>query len=492
VTRVLALDQSTSATKAVLFDEAGNVHARASRAHRQIYPRPGWVEHDAEEIYRNVLGCLGEIARAEPEAVRGAACLSLANQRETFVVFDRASGRPLHNAVVWQCRRGDEVCRSLAAAGLAERVKATTGLALDSYFPAPKLKRLVEDEPHLRAALASGSAAVGTIDAWLVHRLTGGRVFATDHTNASRTLLFDIERLRWDEGLAELFGCPLGALPEVRASGDRFGDTDAEGALPAPLPICGVMGDSQAALFAQRAFTPGSAKVTLGTGSSVLLNLGTTALRSRSGILTAVAWVHQRRPTYAFEGTINCTGATVAWLKDQLGLLRSPEETEALASGLVDNGGVYLVPAFVGLGAPYWRDDARGAIVGLSPHSTRAHVARAALEAIAYQIRDVLDAMAADAGHPLAELSADGGMVDNAFLVQFIADVARVVVRASTVPELSALGAALAGMLGTGVYASLDELQCLDLGVRRYAPRMPPERADALHAEWRRAVARTF
>jgi glycerol kinase len=492
VSSVLAVDQSTSGTKAVLIDEAGRVHVKAARPHRQIYPRPGWVEHDAEEIYGNVVACLGEVARAAPEAVRGAAGLSLTNQRETFVVFDRATGKPLHNAVVWQCRRGDPVCRDLAAAGHAERVKDLTGLALDSYFPAPKIKRLLEDEPHLRAAVDSGAAVVGTIDAYLVHRLTAGRVFATDHTNASRTLLFDIERLRWDDGLAELFACPTSALPEVRASAARFGTTDAEGALPAALPICGVMGDSQAALFAQRAFAPGSAKVTLGTGSSVLLNVGPTPRRSGRGIVTTVAWVHDERPTYAFEGIINCTGATVAWLKDQLELLRTPEETDGLARGLPDNGGVYLVPAFVGLGAPYWREDARAAIVGLSPHSTRAHVARAALEAIAYQIRDVLDAMALEAGRPFVELSADGGMVENAFLVQFIADVARVAVRASTVPELSALGAALAGMLGLGVHASLADLERLDLGVRRYTPGMPAARADELHAGWKRAVARTL
>jgi glycerol kinase len=492
VSRVVAVDQSTSGTKAVLIDEAGRVHGKAARSHRQIYPRPGWVEHDAEEIYRNVVECLGELARVFPEAVRGAACLSLTNQRETFVVFERATGKPLHNAIVWQCRRGDSVCRDLASAGHAERVKDRTGLALDSYFPAPKLKRLFADEPHLRAAVLSGKAVVGTIDAYLVHRLTSGRVFATDHTNASRTLLFEIEHLRWDEELCALFGCPLSALPEVRASADRFGSTDAEGALPAELSICGVMGDSQAALFAQRAFSPGSAKVTLGTGSSVLLNVGHSPRRSRSGIVTTVAWVHDGRPTYAFEGIINCTGATVAWLKDQIELLRTAEESDRLASSLPDNGGVYLVPAFAGLGAPYWKEDARGAIVGLTQHSTRAHLARAALEAIAYQIRDVLEAMAVEAGSPLVELSADGGMVGNAFLVQFIADVARVAVRASMVPELSALGAALAGMLGTGVHKSLDDLQRLDLDVRRYSPRMAPARADELHAGWKRAVARTF
>jgi glycerol kinase len=492
VSHVLAVDQSTSGTKAVLFDEAGRVHGKATRSHRQIYPRPGWVEHDADEIYGNVVECLAELAREAPEAVRGAACLSLANQRETFVVFDRASGKPLHDAVVWQCRRGDPVCRELAAAGHAGRVKDLTGLALDSYFPAPKLKQLLGDEPDLRAAVLSGKAVVGTIDAYLVHRLTGGRVFATDHTNASRTLLFDIERLRWDEGLCELFGCPVRALPEVRASADRFGTTNAGGALPAELPICGVMGDSQAALFAQRAFSPGSAKVTLGTGSSVLLNVGHAPCRSGHGIVTTLGWVHDGRPTYAFEGIINCTGATVAWLRDQLEVLRSAEETEGLAGSLPDNGGVYLVPAFVGLGAPYWREDARGAIVGLTPHSTRAHLARAALEAIAYQIRDVLDAMALESGRPLAELFADGGMVENAFLLQFIADIAHVAVRASTVPELSALGGALAGMLGMGLHGSLEDLERLDLGTRPFSPRMPPAQTDQLYAGWQRAVARTF
>ncbi|MFN8093877.1 MAG: glycerol kinase GlpK [Vicinamibacteria bacterium] len=489
---VVAVDQSTSGTKAVLFDETGRALAHAARPHRQIYPRPGWVEHDAEEIYRNVLAVLGELSAAAPAAVRGAACLSLTNQRETFVVFDRATGRPLHDAVVWQCRRGDPVCHRIAAAGHAEAVKERTGLALDSYFPAPKIRRLLEDEELLRDAVRSGRAAIGTIDAYLVHRLTAGRVFATDHTNASRTLLFDIERLRWDEELCALFDCPSAALPEVRASAESFGTTDAEGALPSALPIRGVMGDSQAALFAQRAFAPGSAKVTLGTGSSVLLNVGDTARRSSRGIVTTVAWVHEGRPAYAFEGIINCTGATVAWLKDQLGILQSPEETERLATSVEGNGGVYLVPAFVGLGAPYWREDARAAIVGLSPHSTRAHVARAALEAIAYQIRDVLDAMAVEAGRPLVELSADGGMVANGFLMQLIADVARVDVRASTVPELSALGGALAGMLGTGLLGSLADVERLDLGVRRYTAALPPARVDELLDGWRRAVGQTL
>ena len=492
MTQLIALDQSTSGTKALLVDEEGRVHARAARSHRQIYPRPGWVEHDADEIYRNVLDCLNELARAAPGPVAGAACLSLTNQRETFVIFDRATGAPLHNAVVWQCRRGDAVCREFAAAGHTEYVRRATGLPLDSYFPAPKLTQLLRDEPRLRAALLSGTALFGTIDAYLVYRLTSGRSFATDQTNASRTLLFDIGRLCWDERLLDLFGCPPHALPEVRGSTDRFGTTDGDGTLPAAVPICGVMGDSQAALFAERAFCAGSAKVTLGTGSSVLLNAGHTWNPSHGGIVTTVAWVYDGKPTFALEGIVHSSGATIAWLKDQLQLLRAPEESESLATSIEDNGGVYLVPAFVGLGAPYWSQEARAAIVGLTPHSTRAHVARAALEAIAYQIRDVLDAMAAECGRPLVEISADGGMVGNAFLVQFIADVTKVEVRASTVPELSALGAAFAGMLGIGVHGSLDSLGRLDLDARRYVPRMPPARADDLHAGWKRAVSRTL
>lgn len=489
---VVAVDQSTSGTKAILFDEFGRVQSVAARPHRQIYPRPGWVEHDAEEIYGNVVLCLEELSRLAPEAVRNAACLSLTNQRETFVVFDRASGRPLRNAVVWQCRRGDAVCRALTSRGLGERVRALTGLPLDSYFTAPKLKQLLDDEPGVRAAVRAGTAAVSTIDAYLIHRLTGGRTFATDPTNASRTLLFDIDRLRWADELTEVFACPTSALPELRESADRFGSTNAGGALPAELPICGVIGDSQAALFAQRAFSMGSAKVTLGTGSSVLLNVGHTPRRSQHGIVTTVAWVHEHTPTYAFEGIINCTGATIAWLRDQLELLGSSEESEHLASDLVDNGGVYLVPAFAGMGAPYWNEHARGLICGLTQHSTRAHLARAALEAIAYQIRDVLDAMALEAAAPLVELSADGGAVRNAFLLQLIADIARVRVNASAVPELSALGAAFLGMLGMGVHSSLEDLERLDLGGQSFAPGIPQARADELHAGWKRAVARAL
>jgi glycerol kinase len=492
MTRLVTVDQSTSGTKALLIDDEGRVHARAARSHRQIYPGPGWVEHDADEIYRNVLECLAELARADPRALADAACVSLTNQRETFVIFDRATGAPLRNAVVWRCRRGDAVCRELAAAGHAEYVMRVTGLPLDSYFPGPKLKQLLRDEPRLRAALLSGDAVFGTIDAYLVHRLTSGRTFATDHTNACRTLLFDIERLCWDERLLDLFECPVQALPEVRGSTDGFGATDGGGVLPAEIPICGVMGDSQAALFAQRAFRPGSAKVTLGTGSSVLLNAGQAPVRSTGGIATTVAWVCGGPPTFALEGIIHSTGATIAWLKDQLQLLQTPEESESLARSVDDNGGVYFVPAFVGLGAPYWSQEARAAIVGLAPHSTRAHVARAALEAIAYQLRDVLEAMALECGQPLVEISADGGMVGNAFLMQCIADVTKLSVRASTVPELSALGAAFAGMLGAGVHSSLEDLSRLDLQVHRYAPTMPAARADDLHAGWKRAVTRTL
>ena len=365
-------------------------------------------------------------------------------------------------------------------------------MKIDSYFPAAKIRWLLEAKPDIRQALESGKALVGTIDAYLVHRLTGGKVFATDSTNASRTLLFDIHRMRWDEGLCELFGVPIGALPEVRDSDAHYGATDGGGAIGRAVPICGVMGDSQASLFAQRCYTPGSAKVTFGTGSSILLNVGDQAASVGRGHGDHRRVGGRRKPVYAFEGIINCTGATIAWLKDQLGLITDPAETETLARQLPDNGGVYLVPAFVGLGAPYWNQDARAAIVGLTQHSTRAHVARAALESIAYQIKDALDDMAAEAGMPLDAIRGDGGMVANRFLMQFVADVLRIPVVASQVAELSPLGAAMAGAVGMGVYKGLADLAKLDLGTVEYAPAMDARTAAAYVAGWKQAVRRVL
>ncbi len=489
---VLALDQSTSATKALIFDTEGRLVDKLSVEHKQHYPRPGWVEHDPEEIYRNALEVLGRLLERNAALKPALRCLSITNQRETVVVFDRESGRPLYNALVWQCRRGEPVCAAMREAGHDETVRQKTGLRLDTYFSAPKLKWLVDQEPAIGDALKDGSALAGTVDAYLIYRLTGGQTFATDHTNAARTLLYDIGELRWDEELCGLFDVPVDVLPEVRESCAQFGLTDLEGLLEEPLPVCGVMGDSQAALFAQRCFMSGTGKVTLGTGSSVLLNIGRHMQVSHMGMVCTIAWVWQGRITYAFEGIINCTGATVAWLKDELGLIADPRETEALAASVPDNGGVYLIPAFLGLSAPYWRETARAAILGLTRDSTKAHVARAALESIAYQIRDVLDAMADETHTPLSILHADGGMVSNKFLMQFLADVTRVRVRSSALPELSALGAALSGMLGMGIHATQADLVNLPQRFDDYEPQQPEDEVRRAYRGWKAAVTRVL
>ncbi len=389
------------------------------------------------------------------------------------------------------CGSADAVMRSAriwSGRDHADRVQQITGLKIDTYFPASKLKWLFDHHPDIRQQVADGEALIGTIDTYLIYRLTRGAVFASDHTNASRTLLYDIGNLCWDEWLCQLFGVPVHALPDVRESAANYGETDIEGLLDRPLPIIGVMGDSQAALFAERCFTPGSAKVTFGTGSSVLLNIGDSFKRSDNGIVTTIGWRYQGRTIYAFEGIINFTGATIAWLRDQLHLIETPQETEALALALPDNGNVYLVPAFVGLSAPYWRSDVQGAIVGLTPGSSKEHVVRAALESIAYQIRDVLGLMAQDAGLELHNIHGDGGMVNNHFLMQFVADMVGYTVRASTLPELSALGAVLSGALGMGVFRSLDDLEQLSQGFEDFVPQMEAALVEKYYTGWQRAV----
>ena len=386
---VLAIDQSTSATKALIFNEAGQILAKASKDHRQIYPQPGWVEHDAEEIWRNTIDVVREVSANGFKPVR----LSITNQRETIVVFDRGTGMPLHNAIVWQCQRGSEICDLLKSDGLGPTVKRKTGLMIDSYFSASKLRWMWENVPSVRQSLEDGSALVGTIDSYLIYRLTRGRVFATDHTNACRTLLYDLRYLRWNEKLCNLFKVPLRSLAQIRDSNANFGRTDVDGALSSTIPIRGVMGDSQASLFALGCHQVGDTKVTFGTGSSLLLNVGENVTEPKDGTVATVAWVLDGKPTYCLEGIISYSAATIQWLRDQLQLIQSAQETQGLAESVSSNAGVYLVPAFTGLSAPYWSPDARAAIVGMTTHTNRAHVVRAALESIAYQLRDVLEMM---------------------------------------------------------------------------------------------------
>ena len=488
MTTVLAIDQSTSATKALLFDERGNRLDRESREHQQHYPQPGWVEHDAEEIWQNLLTVVKTLLGRNPERAEQLASISLTNQRETIVVFDRASGEPLFPAIVWQCRRSAEICEAHTEAGNGPLIHERTGLLLDAYFSGSKLQWMIQNHSGLKEKLCSGEALIGTIDTYLIYRLTNGKVFATDSTNASRTLLYDIGALRWDKDLCELFEVPMEALAEVRESAAHFGESDLGGALPAPVPIVGVMGDSQAALFAQRCFEPGTAKVTFGTGSSVMLNIGAELKLSTTGVVTALAWVRNGRPTYAFEGIIINSAATLKWLQNQIGLFQDVEELDALARDVQNSGGVYLVPAFSGLGLPHWSPSARAAIVGLSDHSDRRHIARAAVESIAYQLRDAFDAMQSESGVSLSLVKADGGPTANDLLMQFTADMTGTELELPDVPDCSPLGAVLMGLLGLGIFPSFESISNLALDSRNFRPTMLSAKVEIRHNGWQTAV----
>lgn len=488
---LLSLDQSTSATKALVFDSRGRVLDRASLEHAQLYPQPGWVEHDAEQIWQNTLEVLRTVIGRLPAAT-SILGLSITNQRETVLVFDKATGRPLRPALVWQDRRGAALCAAHAAAGHEAALHAATGLRLDAYFSASKLQWLLQNEPEVASALTQGRALIGTIDTYLIYRLTRGAVFATDSTNASRTLLFDINKMAWSPELCALWQVPLPALPEVRDSSASFGTTDLEGLLSKPIPLCGVMGDSQASLFAQLCHQPGSAKVTFGTGSSLLMNIGEKPVLPEGGVLTALAWSHQSKPTYSFEGIIISSASTLAWLRDQLGLFSSYSEVEALATSVDSNGGVYLVPAFSGLGLPHWAPEARAAIVGLSSHSERRHVVRAGLESIAFQVADALESMSRESGTPLCRIHADGGATANAFLMQMVADLTGAEIVVADSPDCSPLGATMAGMLGLGLRSSLDDLCNLASEGRVYRPSMPATQVASLRQGWAAAVRRVL
>jgi glycerol kinase len=486
----LAIDQSTSATKAVLFSVAGKVLDKAARPHKQIYPKPVWVEHDPEEIWQNVLAVVREIATRNPKQIRDVGSLSLTNQRETVLLFDRDTGKPLYNALVWQDRRADPICARLVKQGHDKLVRAKTGLKIDAYFSAPKLKWLVTEFPAIAAKLKSGRAVAGTIDSFLIHRLTAGNIFATDYTNASRTLLFDIRKLCWDESLCKLFNVPLCALPQVQESAAHFGKTDVHGILPHKVPITGVMGDSQASLFAQHCYYPGMAKATFGTGTSVLLNIGAKFQPSKKGAVTALSCVWKGKPTYATEGIINYSAATIEWLKNQIGLIRNSKDAQKLAIKVPNNAGVYLVPAFAGLSAPHWNPDARAAILGLTAFTKKEHILRAAQESIAYQIRDVLDMMHANARVKLQSLCADGGPTRDRFLMQFTSDITGVELKVSRVAESSAWGAVLNGLLGLGIYKSIEDLDQMPRRWEIYHPKMDPALAKKLYLGWCVAVKR--
>ena len=484
----LVIDQSTSATKVLLVTVRGEIIDQQSIPHRQIYPKAGWVEHDPEEIFTNTIKAIDIILQRHNDVRNEICAFSITNQRETFVVFNRESGSPLYNAIVWQCQRGDAFCKQLVSSGKEEFIHQTTGLKIDTYFPASKIRCLLDVRPDIESGLKDGSVLFGTMDTFLVYRLTKGKVYATDYTNASRTLFFDIGKLSWSEELCEVFGLDFFELPDVRESSACFGETDIHGLLDFEIPICGVIGDSQAALFAQRCFIPGSAKVTFGTGSSILLNIGNRLQLSDQGNLTALAWVLNGEPTYAYEGIVNFSGATIAWLQDQLQIIADPAETETLARSVTDSDGVYFIPAFSGLSAPYWRSDIRAAILGITLSTTRAHIVRAALESIGFIVTDALKAMTKESNLQLSTIYADGGATKNLFLMQFFSDLNQITIKSASTAELSAFGAFLQGMLGLNFISSFDELKKIPNNYKEYNPLINQTRANQLLTSWQAAV----
>ncbi|HEX3177273.1 MAG TPA: glycerol kinase GlpK [Methylomirabilota bacterium] len=487
---ILALDQGTSGSTALVVDAEGVVRARGYAEMPQHYPQPGWVEHDAEAIWSTTVeAAASALARAGLQG-RDVAAVGITNQRETTLVWDRSTGAPLHRAIVWQCRRTAGACDRLRAAGHEPLVRARTGLVLDAYFSGTKIAWLLEHVPDARRRAARGELAFGTVDSWLLWKLTGGRVHATDVSNASRTLCLNLATVEWDDEMCALLGVPREMLPAVVDSAGPCGETVDLGWLPAGVPIAGIAGDQQAALFGQACFAAGAAKNTYGTGCFALLNTGDRAVPSAHGLLTTIAWRIRGRTTYALEGAVFIAGAAVQWLRDGLGIVQTAAETDALARSVPDTDGVYFVPAFVGLGAPYWDQHARGTIVGLTRGTTRAHVTRAALEAIAYQSRDVLDAMAADAKATLGDLKVDGGAAANDFLCQFQADVLDAPVVRPAVIETTALGAAYLAGVGSGLWRSVSAIAERHAVERRFTPsRDAGARTDG-YAGWRRAVER--
>ena len=488
MSHVLAIDQGTTGSRAIVYDRSGRALASAYEEFPQRFPRPGWVEHDPEDIWRSVYRTVQKALAAAPG--RAIAAVGITNQRETTVVWDRRTGRPAANAIVWQCRRTAGRCRELAAEpGTSRLVRRKTGLPIDAYFSATKLEWILR-RGGLREKARRGRLAFGTTDAWVLWRLTGGRSHATDPTNASRTMLYDIRRLAWDEDLLGLFGVPAAVLPEVRPSSGEFGRTVRLGRLPAGIPVMGVAGDQQAALFGQAGFRPGAIKNTYGTGAFILLNTGRRPVDSRHGLITTVACGPGGRPAYALEGSVFVAGAAVQWLRDELGLIATAAESEAAAEAVADTAGVYFVPAFVGLGAPYWDPEARGAIVGLTRGATRNHIVRAAVEAMAYSTRDVLETMRRDSGLRIRELRVDGGASANDFLCRFQAGVLGIPVLRPKAVETTSLGAAYLAGLGAGLWESTAAIEALRVDERRFAPAMTRGQADRLYAGWQAAVRR--
>ncbi len=478
---VLAIDQSTSASKAVIFDRAGAIAAKESIAHAQLHPRPGWMEHDPEEIYRNVIEAARRAMRASGIDRRDVACISVTNQRETVMLWDAATGKPLYPAIVWQCNRAASFVRKPHIACRADDIYKKTGLTLSPYFSAAKAGWIMR-----YTDTAGKEICFGTMDSWLLWKLTGEHV--TDYSNASRTQLFNIHKLCWDRELIELFGLGMVRFPKVLFSDTVAGVTTMEGIFDAPVPVAGIMGDSHSALFGQCCFAPGMGKATFGTGTSVMINVGDKPMTSMNGLTTSVGWGIGNRIQYVLEGNVNASGDTLKWLVDSLGILETVEQAEQYARQIPDNQGVYLVPAFTGMGAPYWDDDARACICGLFRNAGKYHVTRAGIEAIAYQIADIMEAVRADFGSPILQLSVDGGATQNELLMQFTADIVRVTVEKKNIEELSAFGSAFAAGLAVRLWEKPRDIEKLLHRERLYQPEMPQDTAQRYYDGWKTAV----
>ena len=484
---ILSLDQGTTSSRSMVFDKQGNIISMAQKEFQQIFPQPGWVEHDAEEIWSTQFGTMAEAIAKANIKMKQIAAIGITNQRETTVVWERSTGKPICNAIVWQDRRTAAFCDELKAANLGELIKEKTGLVIDAYFSASKLKWILDQVPGAREKAENGELAFGTIDSWLVWKLTGGEVHTTDVSNASRTMLLNIHTVEWDDELLKIFSVPTSILPEVKPSSKIYGVTG--NIIPeSHLPIAGIAGDQQAALFGQMCTQPGMVKNTYGTGCFMLMNTGTKAIVSKNNLLTTIAWKIDDKIEYALEGSVFIAGAVVQWLRDGLKIIRSSNEVEELSKHATDSGGVYLVPAFAGLGAPHWNQHARGALFGLTRGSNSAHIARAALDSIAYQTYDVLKAMEADAGINIKELRVDGGATVNKGLMQFQSDILHCKVVRPRITETTALGAAYLAGLAVGYWKNVDEIQQQWQVDKTFSPQLENSRVNELLNGWRRAV----
>jgi glycerol kinase len=484
---ILALDQGTTSSRAILFDHSGSIMGVAQKEFTQFYPKPGWVEHDAEEIWSSQYGVLAEVLAKKNVSPQQIAAIGITNQRETTIVWDRGTGKPIYHAIVWQDRRTAPFCDELKAKGLSKMIQEKTGLIIDAYFSATKLKWILDNVPGAKAKADRAELAFGTVDSWLIWKLTNGKLHITDVTNASRTMLLDIHTGLWDDDLLRLFDIPRSILPEVKQSSEIYGSSETIAPSTA-IPIAGIAGDQQAALFGQLCTQPGMVKNTYGTGCFMLMNTGTKAVTSQNNLLTTIAWKINNRMEYALEGSIFIAGAVVQWLRDGLQFIHTSADVEKLASQVDQTDGVFMVPAFAGLGAPHWNQYARGAIFGMTRGTTNAHIARATLESIAYQTNDVLKAMEADSGIDIKELRVDGGATANNLLMQFQSDILQVPVVRPKVYETTALGAAYLAGLAVGYWENVDDIQQQWQVDKRFVPTMPAEKITDLLAGWNRAV----